>query len=281
MTLSSTSKSSRIRLVIADIDGTLVTKEKLLTPKSVEAVARLNEAGIIFGVTTGRPPAGVRMLIQSLPHLRFIAGFNGAVVVNRDLALFKENLLPAETAKDVLRIILEHGIDAWLYTDKDWFIRDREAYRVDPEEKTVQFPPKVTPTFDGLFDRVAKIVGVSQNYETVARCEKNVQERFGASVSAARSQPYYLDVTHPNANKGQVVLMASDFFAVPTQEIATLGDMANDVTMFKKSGMSIAMGNASREVQSAATHVTASNQEEGFARAVEDFILPREETSAA
>jgi len=281
MTLSSTSKSSRIRLVIADIDGTLVTKEKLLTPKSVEAVGRLNEAGIIFGVTTGRPPAGVRMLIQSLPHLRFIAGFNGAVVVNRDLALFKENLLPAETAKDVLRIILEHGIDAWLYTDKDWFIRDREAYRVDPEEKTVQFPPKVTPTFDGLFDRVAKIVGVSQNYETVARCEKNVQERFGASVSAARSQPYYLDVTHPNANKGQVVLMASDFFAVPTQEIATLGDMANDVTMFKKSGMSIAMGNASREVQSAATHVTASNQEEGFARAVEDFILPREETSAA
>lgn len=281
MTLSSTSKRSRIRLVIADIDGTLVTKEKLVTPRSVEAVARLNDAGITFGVTTGRPPAGVKMLIQSLPHLRFIAGFNGAVVVNRDLAVFKENLLPSETAKDVLRMILEHGLDAWLYTDKDWFIRDRGAYRVDPEEKTVQFPPKVTPTFDGLFDRVAKIVGVSQNYETVAHCEKNVQERFGASVSAARSQPYYLDVTHPNANKGQVVLMASDFFAIPTQEIATLGDMANDIMMFKKSGMSIAMGNASREVQSAATHVTASNQEEGFARAVEDLILPREGTSAA
>lgn len=267
--------------MIADIDGTLVTKEKLVTPKSVRAVDRLHDAGIIFGVTTGRPPAGVRMLIESLPHLRFIAGFNGAVVVNRELSVFKENLLAAGIAEEVVQTILEHGMDAWLYTDKDWFIRDREAYRVDREEKTVQFTAKVTASFDGLFARVAKIVGVSDKYEAVARCEKNVQERFGSSVSAARSQPYYLDVTHPNANKGEVVLMASEFFRIPPQEIATIGDMANDVTMFKKSGLSIAMGNASPEVQRAATCVTASNEEEGLAMAVDEFILPRKDISAA
>jgi hydroxymethylpyrimidine pyrophosphatase-like HAD family hydrolase len=145
----------------------------------------------------------------------------------------------------------------------------------------VQFAAKVTPSFDGLFGRVAKIVGVSQNYETVARCEKDVQARFETSVSAARSQPYYLDVTHPRANKGEVVLMASQFFGIPTHEIATIGDMANDITMFKKSGISIAMGNASPEVQGAATYVTASNQQEGFAVAVDDFILPQQESPAA
>jgi Cof subfamily protein (haloacid dehalogenase superfamily) len=276
-----TNDRSAIRLVIADIDGTLVTKEKLLTPKSVRAVDRLNEAGILFGVTTGRPPAGVKMLIESLPHLRFIAGFNGGVIVNRNLSFFSENLLAADMAAEVVRLILEHDMDVWLYTDKDWFVRDPAAYRVDRESKTVQFPPKVASSFDGLFDRVAKIVGISEDYEAVARCEKDVQEKCGTRASAARSQPYYLDVTHPKANKGEVVLTASKFFAIPTQEIATIGDMANDITMFRKSGMSIAMGNASPEVQQAATFVTASNNEEGFAAAVDDFILPQQDVSAA
>ncbi len=258
-----------------------MTKEKLLTPRAVQAVQRLHEAGIFFGVTTGRPPAGTRMLVDSLPGLRFIAGFNGGIIVRRDFSLFKQNLLPAATAQQVVTIILEHGMDVWLYTDKDWFVRDPRAYRVDREEQTVQFPPKVTPTFEGLFDRVAKIVGISQNYDTVAHCEKDVQERFGTSVSAARSQPFYLDVTHPNANKGEVVRLAAEFAGISQQEIATIGDMPNDITMFEQSGVSIAMGNASPEVQKAATYVTASNEEEGFAIAVEDFILPQNEASAA
>jgi Cof subfamily protein (haloacid dehalogenase superfamily) len=281
MTLPAANKSARIRLVIADIDGTLVTPGKLLTPRSIQAVQQLNDAGILFGVTTGRPPAGTKMLVDSLQGLKFIAGFNGGIVVRRDFSLFKLNLLPADVAKRVVEIILEHAMDVWLYTDKDWFVRDAQAYRVDREEKTVQFPPKITPTFDGLYDRVVKIVGISKDYDAVARCEKDMQERLGASVSAARSQPFYLDVTHPRANKGEVVVMAAEFAGIPLEEIATIGDMPNDITMFKKSGLSIAMGNASSEVQEAATCVTASNQEEGFAAAVEEFILPREDLSAA
>ena len=268
MALPATTPRPHIRLVIADIDGTLVTREKLLTPRSVQAVQRLDEAGILFGVTTGRPPAGARMLIRPLPDLKFIAGFNGGLIVRRDFSVFKQNLLAPATAEQVVQIILEHNMDVWIYTEKDWFVRDLQAYRVDREERTVQFPPKVTPTFEGLFDLVVKIVGVSENYETVARCEKNVQERCGASVSAARSQPFYLDVTHPKANKGEVVPMAAEFLGIPPQEIATIGDMPNDITMFQQSGLSIAMGNASSEVQRAATHVTASNEEEGFAMAV-------------
>ena len=278
---TATDKRTRIRLLIADIDGTLVNRDKLLTPRSIQAVRNLNEAGIIFGVTTGRPPKGTKMLIESLPGLKFIAGFNGGVVVRRDFSIFKQNLLAAAVAQQVVQTILEHQLDAWLYTDKDWFVRDPRAYRVDREEKTVQFPPTVTPTFDGLFDRVTKVVGASENYDAVALCETNVQKKFGTSVSAARSQPFYLDVTHPDANKGEVVQLAAEFSGIPPKEIATIGDMPNDVTMFNKSGVSIAMGNASPEVQRAATYVTASNEEEGFAKAVEDFILPQNDASAA
>ncbi|HKD78241.1 MAG TPA: Cof-type HAD-IIB family hydrolase [Candidatus Angelobacter sp.] len=281
MTVTLTNKPARIRLLIADIDGTLVTKEKLLTPKSMQAVRKLQETGILFGITTGRPPKGTKMLVDSLPGLKFIAGFNGGIVVRRDFSLFKQNLLEKTEAEEVVHILLEHDLDVWVYTEKDWLVRDPEAYRVDKETKTVQFPPRVTPTFDGFLDRVAKIVGISKDYDAVARCERNVQQRFGSRVSAARSQPFYLDVTHPKANKGEVVRMASEFGKIPLQEIATIGDMANDITMFKESGVSIAMGNASPEVQQAATFVTASNEQEGFSAAVEKFILPREDVSAA
>ena len=280
--MPSVNKHPRIRLVIADIDGTLITKQKLLTQRSMQAVEKLREAGIIFGVTTGRPPAGVKMFVNSLPHMRFIAGFNGGVIVNREFRVFKENLLDAVTAKEVVQVMLEHGLDAWLYTDKDWYVRDPNAYRVDRESATVQFPPKTTSSFESLYAKgVAKIVGVGQDYDAVGRCEKNVQTRFAARTSAARSQPFYLDVSHPNANKGEVVMAASDYFIIPVQEIATIGDMPNDVTMFKKSGLSIAMRNAHEKVQQSASLVTSSNDEEGFAEAVDNFILPGIGVSAA
>ena len=87
--------------------------------------------------------------------------------------------------------------------------------------------------------------------EAVAECEKKVREELGDHVSAARSQPYYLDVTHPAANKGSVVDFLACVYLIPKSSIATLGDMPNDVLMFKKSGMSIAIGNSSKEVQAA------------------------------
>ena len=123
--------------------------------------------------------------------------------------------------------------------------------------------------------RAVKIVGVSDDQELVARCEKDAQDALGAKASAARSQPYYLDVTHPDANKGTVVTTLSKLLSVPTSEIATIGDMPNDILMFRKSGLSVAMGNANTDVQAKADLVTDSYKDEGFAKAIERFILPR------
>ncbi|HEX5323303.1 MAG TPA: HAD hydrolase family protein, partial [Capsulimonadaceae bacterium] len=144
---------------------------------------------------------------------------------------------------------------------------------VDREEWTVKFPPIVVKSYDDLYDGAIKIVGISDDLPKVAQCEKDTQEQFGDKVSAARSQPYYLDVTHPNANKGFVVEYLSKLLTIPFDQIATIGDQPNDVLMFKKSGLSIAMGNASPEVQAQATKVTTSYEDEGFANAVERFIF--------
>ena len=172
-------------------------------------------------------------------------------------------------------MIRAHGLYAWIYRSTEWYLTDPNAPHAARESSTVQFAPTVVPSYDGLLDRAVKIVGVSDDYDLVARCEAAVQQAFGAQVSAARSQPHYLDVTHPTANKGVVVERLSHYFRIPLEQIATLGDQLNDVLMFKKSGMSVAMANASEEVQNQATYVTDSNEDDGFAKAIEGFILPR------
>src|SRR5882724_3517970 len=260
-----------IRMVIADVDGTLVTQEKILTKRAADAVLRLHEAGIEFSVTSGRPPRGMAMLIDPLKLTQPLAAFNGSVLIRPDLrTVVDEWFLPAEVPGKVIEAIESHGLDVWVYTDTGWFVRDANAAHVAREQWTVKFPPTVVKTFAGLLGRVAKIVGVSDDYDRVAKCEKDVQQAGGAHISAARSQPYYLDVTHPQANKGGVVLAMSKLLNIPVDQVATIGDMPNDVLMFEKSGVSIAMGNASPEVQASATYVTSTNEEEGFARAIEE-----------
>ena len=262
-----------VRLVVADVDGALVTPDKVVTPRAHAAIQRIMETGIAFTITSGRPPRGMKVLIDDLKLQHPLAAFNGGLFVRPDLSVIRENLLPREAVQPVIDILTRHKLDIWIYNEKDWFVPSRHGPHVDREEWTVKFPPIVVSTFDGLLDRVMKIVGVSDNLGAVARCEKDVQQERGEHVSAARSQPYYLDVTHPKANKGEVITALSEMLQVPTANIATIGDMPNDVLMFKRSGVSIAMGNASPEVQHQARFVTCSNKEEGFALAMERFVL--------
>jgi hydroxymethylpyrimidine pyrophosphatase-like HAD family hydrolase len=122
-------------------------------------------------------------------------------------------------------------------------------------------------------DQVAKIVGVSDDLDRVQRCEVDARKAFGERATANRSQPYYLDVTNKDANKGAVVEFLSRHLGVPAAEIATIGDQQTDVPMFERSGLSIAMGNAPDEVKAQATATTDSHTDEGFAKAMERIIL--------
>jgi Cof subfamily protein (haloacid dehalogenase superfamily) len=263
-----------IAAVLADVDGTLVTKAKVVTPRAIEAIEQLHERGVLFAITSGRPPRGMRMLVQPLEMHGPMAAFNGGIIVQPDMSIVDERPVPADVAPAVVDTIRAHGLYAWIYRGTDWYITDPQAPHAEREATTVQFQPTVVPSYEGLLDRAVKIVGVSDDHDVVANCEAAVQKQFGADVSASRSQPHYLDVTHPTANKGVVVERLSHYYRIPRDQIATLGDQPNDILMFKRSGLSIAMGNASEDVQREATHVTATNEDEGFAKAVEKFILP-------
>jgi Cof subfamily protein (haloacid dehalogenase superfamily)/beta-phosphoglucomutase family hydrolase len=271
-----------VRLVISDVDGTLVTPDKVLTERSIQAVEQLRAAGIGFSITSGRPPRGMAMLVEKL-HLELpIAAFNGGMFVRPDLTtVIEQCTLSLAVAHEVLEYLVPAGLDVWVYRGSDWFIRDARAPHVAREEKTVQLAPTVVADLHRVLDGAVKIVGVSDDRERVAACEAELRRRVGAHASAARSQPYYLDVTHPDANKGMVVRQASRHLGIPLEQIATLGDMPNDVLMFAVGGTSIAMGNASAEVQRAARHVTTANDDEGFANAITRFVLGTAGTAQA
>jgi Cof subfamily protein (haloacid dehalogenase superfamily) len=263
-----------IRLFVADVDGTLVTNDKVLTDRAIAAVAKLRQAGILFAITSGRPPRGMSMLIEPLQLTTPIAAFNGGVYVRPDMSVIEHQVIPDGVTPSVIELLGTHGLDVWVYQGTDWFLRDPKAPHVPREASTVKFDPTVTDSFAPVSDGVAKVTGVSDDYDAVQKGVDAVRERFGDHVSAARSQPYYGDVTNPHANKGAVARYLSRTYQVPPEQIATIGDQPNDVLMFARSGLSIAMGNASHEVQRAARRVTTSNQDEGFANAVERFILP-------
>jgi Cof subfamily protein (haloacid dehalogenase superfamily) len=190
------------------------------------------------------------------------------------MSVIEQQVIPDDVTPAVIDLLGTHAVDVWVYRGADWFIRDPQAPHVAREAWTVKFDPTVVASFAAVSGGVAKIVGVSDDYDAVQKAVDAVRERFGDHVSAARSQPYYGDITHPDANKGAVVRYLSTTYQIPPEEIATIGDQPNDVLMFAHSGLSIAMGNASHEVQEAARRVTTSNEDEGFANAVERFILP-------
>jgi Cof subfamily protein (haloacid dehalogenase superfamily) len=277
-----------VKLLLADVDGTLVTREKVLTESAKAAIAKLRAAGVEFAITSGRPPRGMQMLIEPLALTTPIAAFNGGMFVRPDLCLIEQRVLQADVVEPAIEVMHSHRLDTWIYRGTDWFVRQRHGPHVDREEWTVKFPPTVVANFDGLTNSVAKLVGVSDDLDAVQKCEAAVRARFAedlhshysnpqrepySSVSAARSQPYYLDVTHPDANKGSVVLFLSKVLGIPADQIATIGDMPNDISMFKQGGISIAMGQSSEEVKAAATYTTTSSEEEGFANAVDRFVL--------
>src|SRR5207244_6614017 len=109
-----------------------------------------------------------------------IAAFNGGMVVLPDLSIVDERPLPDDIVPDVINTLLAHGLDVWIYRGTDWYVRSAQAAHVDREATTVQFPPTVVPTFEGLLSRVVKIVGVSDDLDAVARCEAAAQTQFGA-----------------------------------------------------------------------------------------------------
>jgi Cof subfamily protein (haloacid dehalogenase superfamily) len=264
----------KISLVVSDVDGTLVTTQKTLTPGAIAAAGRLHDAGIAFSICSSRPPFGQRMLIDPLRLALPFGGYNGGAIVNPDLSPVEQKLLDPDAARDTVAMLEDHGITSiWVFTGGEWLIRDRAGDYVDLEIHTIQTPPTVVPSFDGRLAAVSKIVGASNGHNRIATAVTAGQAALQGRATVLRSQAYYCDVTPPGIDKGRLVDLLAERLAVPREEIAVLGDMGNDVEMFRRAGLAIAVANTTPEVKALAQAITLSNDEDGFAAAIDRYIL--------
>jgi Cof subfamily protein (haloacid dehalogenase superfamily) len=272
--------ATKISAVVSDVDGTIVTDDKVLTSRAEASATELRARGILFTIISSRPPRGLRMLLEPLQITAPIGSFNGGVIAKPDMSVLAEHLLLPEIARCAVAMLEAHQTQVWVFSGQNWLLRDPNGSYVAHEEHTVGFGPTVVEDFGSALDAAAKIVGVSKDFARLAQTERNVRTALAGQASVARSQPYYVDITHPFANKGAGLSELARLLSVPLAEIAVIGDGSNDVEMFERSGLSIAMGNASPEVQRAAHFVTDGNGNDGFANAIERFILGGDRSNA-
>ena len=261
-----------IKLVVSDVDGTLLTKDKTLTDRARAAVGRLHQAGIGFTITSSRPAIGMRFLIEPLAITLPVGPFNGSSIIDTEMQAIEQHLIPEAATIRSLEILEQFGTDIWLFTNDQWLIRDPDGQYVAHEQHTIRSDPTVVRDFAPYLKTACKIVGASADASGLEACEKAMQQALGTTAHAVRSQTYYLDVTPPGVNKGTFVQAMAKRLGIPTDAVATIGDMQNDLAMFRVSGVSFAMGNASDNVKQQATHVTASNERDGFAAAIETIL---------
>ena len=269
-----------ISLFLADVDGTLVTHEKVLTERTRRAVADLRAAGVRFAITSGRPPKGMEMVIRPLAIDTPIAGFNGGLFTDAAMTPIAERKVPADVAREVVAMIEAAGLDAWLYAGNDWLVHEMDAPHVAREQRTVQFPPQVVADYADRYDAAVKIVGVSDDPDAIHACAqagarglRRPRHRRAVAALLPRRDP-------SPGQQGRRGAGLSERLGIPVEEIATIGDSENDTSMFRKSGYAIAMGNADAETRAQADVVVADCDSEGFAEAVEAHILPQSERNA-
>jgi Cof subfamily protein (haloacid dehalogenase superfamily) len=263
---------TRIKLVVSDVDGTLVTHDKRLTDAAKAAVEKLRAIGIGFTIVSSRPTLGMEFLIKPLALALPFGSFNGSSIVDPQLRPIEQHLIPAETAGRAIELLDQFGVDIWLFTNEQWLIRDPNGGYVGHEQRAIKHDPTIVGSFATHLDQACKIVGASPDPQLLAHCEAAMQQAVGKDATAVRSQTYYLDITPPGHDKGTFVAAMAARLGVSLDDVVTIGDMQNDLPMFARSGISFAMDNAADEIKRRATHVTASNEEDGFAKAM-DVIL--------
>lgn len=261
----------KISLVISDVDATLITPEHEITPRAMQAVRELHKRGIAFTIASSRPPRGLQAFAKQLELTEPFAAFNGGVIQKPNGETLVKHTLSREICESAFEIAQKFGIELWIYCDHDWHV-GRVTPFVEREQNTIGFKAVIEDDLRNMFGTASKLVIVGYP-AIIEEVEPIAMEAFGAEVSATRSKPRFLDITAKEAHKGTVVKELAQVLSIPTTEIAVIGDGLNDVAMFQHAGFSIAMGQADVEVKNAAIVVTKANTEEGFAYAIEKFIL--------
>jgi Cof subfamily protein (haloacid dehalogenase superfamily) len=273
--------SPRIRLMISDVDGTLLNSEGELSPVNYVTVARLRQAGVKFSLSSARPSFGMNWLVRMLDVRCTCAGLNGAILFYPDGSTAAERELDRGTVEELASRMQRHGLDVWLYTRDQWFVPRLSGPRVRHSADSLRTDPARYLNLAEVSDPILKVSGIGERPADLAACEAELRKELAGRVSAVLSPRHDLDVTHSSADKGQAAVAIAMSEGALMEEVVTVGDSLSDIPMFQAGGLSVAMGQAGEDVRRAAMEVTRSNADNGLAWAIEYVLSGKWSSNAA
>lgn len=273
--------SQPIKLIVSDVDGTFLPKSRRITAATRDALTELKKQEIIVVLASSRPPRGMLHILEDAGMMEFTApfiGMNGAVIAQTDATTDTTTLysaqIDAEIVQTVYDLVHDTGVNFMLLDEEGWWSSGNDEL-VRREAASLRFEP----ILEGLVERmkfpVNKITLLGKP-EQSAEAKRRIDKHLGDSVSASSpANPKFIDITAPNVHKGTAVLRLAEMLGIKREEICAIGDGENDIEMFRVAGMSVAMGHATEYVRNAASYLTSSHEEDGWAKAMQSFVLDK------
>lgn len=265
------------RALVLDIDGTLTNQEKKITPRNKAAVKSLLERGIPIILASGRPTAGVMPLAHELSlqlYGGYVLAFNGAKLIDcKSGRTIFERVLPPGKVPQIVDFAKENGAVALSYENDNTVITEQpdDPY-VQMESKLNRIPiKKVENLVDYITFPAVKCLLVGDG-ERMALLEELSKKEIGEGLSIYRSEPYFLEMMPQGVDKASALKELISTLGIAREELVVCGDGFNDLSMIRFAGLGIAMANAQEVVKQAADYITASNEEDGVALAIDRFF---------
>lgn len=269
-----TETSPTIRLVLSDMDGTILDSDHTISPTTGAAVQRLAERGVALALVSARMPAAVLPYVRQLGLKGPCVGFNGGVFFTPDGNILKSHHFPVESLMAIMEALSSFPVEIWFQTEQEWLVRECRTPLVLREQELTGMTPREVESLPMTPETVNRLIVCSDDTALIARLEEELAPPFAGRASMLRSAPHKLNITPAKATKGEAVVELARLYGVTPQEIAALGDAPNDIPMLQAAGMSIAMGQAQDSVKEQASYVTGKPDEGGWAYAAETFIMP-------
>lgn len=274
----------RIKMVGLDLDGTLLTDRKEITPRTKRVIEQAIQEGVVVLVSTGRPWMGVPEELRTFPGMRYALTSNGARILdvhNGDARVLEEHLLSPKSAKKALEICGKYDTLQEIYFDgQGYALADKmahvERYHKNPNMWDYMRRTRI-PVDDifGLLEKenrgLDKVQALFADMGERQRAWEELEQE--ADLELVGSLKYNIEINAQGVNKGTGLVNLGRLLGIRREEIMACGDGDNDTVMLREAGFGVAMGNAEEQVKEAADYITLTNEEEGVAEAIERFVL--------
>lgn len=261
------------KLVAIDLDGTLLTDQLEITPNTIAAIQQAIENGVVVTLATGRMFPSAKKFAQQLNLNVPLITYQGAIIKDvEETKVWFERPVPPEISERLIEFAQEHQVHVQVYQDDIVYVaEDNEAIQAYARESNV--PYTVVDELSSLAKRgFSKVLFIGEPM-FLDRLQVELHREFGSDAHIAKSKPHYLEVTNPEANKGNALLYLAEQLGIQQSEIIGIGDNHNDFELITTAGLGVVMGNGVEALKSVADYITKTNNDEGVLHALEKFVL--------